>query len=61
MTPSGFHRPELIPAREAMRHASGQAVVFAIQARLSLDAQQDLIDAMQAQLNRARTAQQKGQ
>lgn len=61
MIPSGFHRPELIPAREAMRHASGQAVVFAIQARLSLDAQQDLIDAMQAQLNRARIAQQKEQ
>jgi hypothetical protein len=61
MTPSGFHRPELIPAREAMRHASGQAVVFAIMARLSLDAQQDLIDAMQDRLNRARVAQQKGQ
>lgn len=60
MTEAGFDRPSLTSAREAMRHASGQAVILACMARLSLDAQQEMIDQMQRNVNRARIAQMKG-
>jgi hypothetical protein len=62
MTDAGFAlHPPLTSAREAMRHASGQAVILACMARLSLDAQQDMIDHLQRNVNRARLAQMKGQ
>lgn len=60
MTDAGFERPSLTSAREAMRHASGQAVILACMDRLSLDAQQDMIDHLQRNVNRARIAQLKG-
>ena len=60
-TASGFHRPALIPLREAVANATPGAVILAVAARMSLDAQQELVDMMQASINRARTAQMKGE